>query len=738
MQLPKRHCVAKEPNARPRGRMAGQWFAAAVIACASLLLGCSSQPHDTVEAIAAIRDSLSAPNLPDLIVTAVSMSPANVAPGQLATFSATVKNQGTAATPAGVIIGVQFDVDGIEVSWSDTDTQSLAPGSSVTLTANSGPSGNSTWTATSGAHTVLAWVDDVNRIAESDKANNKLSVPLSVGIDLTVTSVSWSPANSASGTAVTFAATVQNVGTVATPAGVIVGVQFDVDGVEVSWSDSYTQSLPPGQSVLLFANSGPTGSSTWTATQGTHTLQAWVDDVNRMNDVNRANNKLQATLSVQPPPPPTDCALGYAGTNCQSCAAGFTLQGGACALAVDGQSAIWPNQFSKANSDPWLVVHHDQVQQVKPNLLALLYANPGTSAGESALVQNVANGFAEGSRTQGFKNSGATPQLQYQISVVDLRDGVGGRPPPPPGFPYQNSTLFPRKTEPDGSLRFDYAGLFRSTYAPNLGHPDPAHPGQFLDLCTLVNQGAVNELWVVGSGDVPDAAALEVGGTMANYTTTGNIIPGSFSRCANGCVDADVPFCGRTLRIGFVNYNRGPGCFLHSKGHDIESGFENSVPSLKEWFRPFASFNLDTRYGLPFSNVYGLCASPPCIAYPSPTHARFLFGSTNYDVDPFDPVCGNVHFPPNGVRDYDYFDTTTQVRSSCTGFGRHSGSGGTDASELIGGSIPLPWNVAPNTQYGDCGGEFLVWWYQNMPGQASGQTFTDGRKMKSIWPYLFY
>jgi hypothetical protein len=502
----------------------------------------------------------------------------------------------------------------------------------------------------------------------------------------------------------------------------------------VSWSDTYAQSLPPGQSVELFANSGPSGMGTWTATAGTHTLQAWVDDVNRMDDVNRSNNKLVVALR---PTVSGDCPLGYTGADCQSCAAGFVSSGGACVLANDGPSTVWPNQFSKANSDPWLVVHHDDVTLLKPNVLALLYANPGTLSGETALVQTVASGFAEGSRTQGSQNAGAAAQIQYQVSVVDLRDGVNGRPPPPAGFPYQNSTLFPRKTEPDGSLRFDYAALFGSAYAPNLGYPDPANPGQFLDLCSLVNQGTVNELWVVGSGDVPDASALEVGGTIANYTSTGNPT-GSFNRCANGCVDSDVPFCGRTIRIGFVNYNRGPGCFLHSKGHDIEDGFSRSVPSLGEWFGPFASFDLDTRYGLPFSNVYGICATPPCIAYPSPTHAHFTWGTTPFDVDPFDPVCGNVHFPPNGVQDYDYDDTTTQVLSSCTGFGRHGGAGGSDATELIGGSIPLPWYTPVSSQYGDCGGEFLVWWYQNMPGHASGQTFSDGRTMPSIWPYLFY
>jgi hypothetical protein len=239
-----------------------------------------------------------ASGLPDLVVTSVSWSPENVAAGQQATFSATVLNQGTGATPAGVIIGVQFDVDGAEISWSDTDTQSLAAGASVTLTANSGPTGSSVWTATSGPHTITAWVNDVNRFAESDENNNKLSVPMSVGIDLTVTSLSFTPTNPTSGTPVTFSATVQNVGTVATPAGTIIGVQFDVDGAQISWSDTDTQSLAPGASMTLTANSGPTGSSTWIASSGAHTIQAWVDDVNRMNDVNRNNNSLSVPLSV--------------------------------------------------------------------------------------------------------------------------------------------------------------------------------------------------------------------------------------------------------------------------------------------------------------------------------------------------------------------------------------------------------------------------------------------------------
>src|SRR5262245_52607951 len=118
---------------------------------------------------------------PDLIVTDVSWSPANPATGNAVTFSATIKNQGTAPTPSGVIHGVLFSVDGTPVTWSDNSTASLDPGASRTVTANGGPSGSSTWTATVGTHTIVANVDDINRIAESSESNNTLSKPMTVG-----------------------------------------------------------------------------------------------------------------------------------------------------------------------------------------------------------------------------------------------------------------------------------------------------------------------------------------------------------------------------------------------------------------------------------------------------------------------------------------------------------------------------------------------------------------------------
>jgi hypothetical protein len=365
--------------------------------------------------------------LPDLIVTAISWSPASPAVGSAVTFSATIKNQGAAATPGGIIHGVSFWVDGTQVSWSDTSTTSLAVGATRVLTANSGPTGSAAWTATSGTHTILANVDDVNRMAESNESNNTFTTSLTpsslpaapsglsataasssqinlawtdnannetgfkierktgaggtyaqintVGAnittyndtglsastayyyrvrannaagdsaysneanattaapgspDLIVTAISWSPASPGVGDAVIFSATIKNQGTAATPAGIVHGVSFWVDGVAVNWSDTSTASLAAGATRVLTANSGPSGLATWTATSGTHTILANVDDVNRIVESNESNNTLSTPLTPASLPSPWQTsdigAVAAAGSAAYS-AGTFTVNG---------------------------------------------------------------------------------------------------------------------------------------------------------------------------------------------------------------------------------------------------------------------------------------------------------------------------------------------------------------------------------------------------------------------------
>ncbi len=230
---------------------------------------------------------------PDYVVTDISWSPANPNVGSAVTFSATIKNQGTGATPAGVINGVSFMVDGTQVCWSDNNTSSIAAGDSITVTANGGPSG-AAWTATSGTHTITAWVDDVNRVAESNESNNQYSKTLTPGSvslpDLIITDITYSPTSPAVGNTVTFSAVVKNQGTAAGAAGT---VTFQVDGTQAA-TVTDTSSIAAGATLTV------TGIGSWTATSGTHTLSAAVDTANATAESNESNNSYSENLTINP------------------------------------------------------------------------------------------------------------------------------------------------------------------------------------------------------------------------------------------------------------------------------------------------------------------------------------------------------------------------------------------------------------------------------------------------------
>ena len=435
------------------------------------------------------------------------------------------------------------------------------------------------------------------------------------------------------------------------------------------------------------------------------------------------------------------CDLGYGGVRCAECAPGFASTSNACALPNDGRASEWPNVYSKANSDPWLQVHHDEIRRVRPNVLVLNFVNASDPAKVDKLLDQISTAVSEASKTRGYRDALAEPQLTYQVvKLVDLRDGVGGRPQPPAGYRYENSTLFPFKgtrpwTEPGVSGLFDYAALFSDDFANLYGFADPDERNRSLTLCELVERGVVHEVWFVASGDVPDVTAWEVLETKPRYTSSGNRLPNLSERCAgNGCFESDVPYCGRSVRIGFINYTRGPGCFMESLSHGLESAMTHRVaPALSAWFIPFAGYDLDVRYGLPFDSLYATDCTGDCVRHPRPTRLEVSYHGQWLFVDPFDPVCGNVHFPPNARDDYD-LSNAALVSSSCLDYGRHTGTAGADAMTQVSAA---DWS-AYATLAPDCMGASLVWWWQNMPGHASGQTFSDGRPMKSVWPFLYY
>jgi CARDB len=90
-------------------------------------------------------------------------------------FTVQVKNQGTGPTPSGVVIGNAFYVDGNWVTWGAVPGP-LAAGASVTVDS----SGGGAYTISAGTHTIGVTIDDVNRMAESNKSNNQLSQTITV------------------------------------------------------------------------------------------------------------------------------------------------------------------------------------------------------------------------------------------------------------------------------------------------------------------------------------------------------------------------------------------------------------------------------------------------------------------------------------------------------------------------------------------------------------------------------
>ena len=215
-------------------------------------------------------------------------------------------------------------------------------------------------------------------------------------------------------------------------------------------------------------------------------------------------------------------------------------------------------------------------------------------------------------------------------------------------------------------------------------------------------------------------------------------LPRAMNRCAgNGCFDLEdeIPLeCTRTVRIAWFNNTRGPGCFLESQSHALESiGAWNpsTVPYLARYFIPFAGYDLDQRYGLDFDSWYACdyAAGTDCLSHPTETSVVYDVADATGLVDPYDPVCGNVHFTPNGRNHYDLTSPHT-VQTTCRTYRSSTGES------------PEPFDSSVYSSYSarapDCMGPFLVWWRQQVPGLDNDRLDVNSEPMLNWWPFLFY
>ncbi|MGI8924119.1 MAG: hypothetical protein ACR2HJ_08805 [Fimbriimonadales bacterium] len=383
---------------------------------------------------------------------------------------------------------------------------------------------------------------------------------------------------------------------------------------------------------------------------------------------------------------------------------------------------VWPNSISKANSDPWLIENHDRIIRMQPRLLVLNFANGLSRENARSQVNKLIAALSESSRYHGYKKADAPAFLEYKIhKFIDLADSektVDG-----------NSAQYPRVPNWTEGINFQYSRLFTNEFTRQYDIDDPSNRSRDLSLSELVNRGIINEVWFLayhGKYGSP-FESIEV---KQVYDEQFRKVKGKSVQAGNGG-DEGQPFIGRSLRILFINVERGTGCAMESLGHSFE-GMSNSraIPYFTKYFREYAGFDLDKEYGLPFDSLYARNGNE--MNYPSPTTMSFTWEGAQRSVTNYVVAGGNVHFPPNGRRDYDT-DNMQPVMSTIEHYRMHDDNGKDKATLWTPKVFDRYRKLAP-----DCMGAWVVYWRQNMPGYRNKAKDDAGNPMKNWWPFLFY
>ena len=187
----------------------------------------------------------------------------------------------------------------------------------------------------------------------------------------------------------------------------------------------------------------------------------------------------------------------------------------------------------------------------------------------------------------------------------------------------------PRRPNANGN-DIDYSQLFSQKYADYYAIPDPANAAHNLTLCELFQKGLVNDIFLVVNKTAPDDQMPEILEYKQEYDNKDVKKPGKFDQYAgNGFFDkGDIPAvnaCGLSVRIGFLEMTGVLGNSMQVNAHNYEHIGINAVLHFDEMFKPFANFDMDTRYGTSFANWYDQCSTSDnkCISYPDKNSGHF-------------------------------------------------------------------------------------------------------------------
>ncbi|MFJ6657287.1 CARDB domain-containing protein [Streptomyces sp. NPDC091377] len=218
---------------------------------------------------------------PDLVVNELTWSPASPTESDTVTARVTVRNAGTAASPASTVdVSLEGTVAG------SAPVPALTAGASAVVPVTVGK-------RATGSYAVSAVVDPTDTVPELDNTNNsrtaasRLTVAQSPGPDLEVRAIATSPASPAVGAAVSFTVSVHNRGTSAVPAGSVTRLT-----VGPTTLNGTTGSVAAGATAQVAV------SGTWTATGGGAVLTATADATNTVAETNENNNVFTRSIVV--------------------------------------------------------------------------------------------------------------------------------------------------------------------------------------------------------------------------------------------------------------------------------------------------------------------------------------------------------------------------------------------------------------------------------------------------------
>ncbi len=389
----------------------------------------------------------------------------------------------------------------------------------------------------------------------------------------------------------------------------------------------------------------------------------------------------------------------------------------------------WPNADSKTNSDDWLRLHHNEIRKMRPRVLVLNFVNGLTGDEVQKRAEAVIEAVKEASRYHGYRDKTAESFLEYKVAkIINLTDE---EPLPDDQKMEGNSSLYPRVPEWKGGNNLRYSELFTPEFTQAMKFADPGKPGNLLGISELAARGLIHEVWILAQ-EGGFGAPLPCVEMKQAYTTEDRKIANKFVQAGDGKSD-EMPSIGRSLRILYVNPNRGAGCALEKMSRAFEEMTRSkTVPNLARYFAEFTGEDLKARYRIGMNSLADRQNGTE-LEYPAPNTMVYRYKGEQFAVRNYIAAAGSVRFPPNARREFD-IENKTPVLSTIENFRLRNGFEGRDKAE--------PWTFEKTVPYRavapDCVGGWMVYWRQSMPGLNTKALDDTGRPLKNWWVYLFY